>query len=168
MTCLREVLADLRPDTRMLADMADTVGTNRSVKAAAGLVSRELLAAHVLQAATIDAPPEPGFADLEDIPLREALARRHAPLLASHGMSHLDLSEVRSQDRVVTQSIARSLFEDGYAGVRFASHLDDLPCYALFEGRARLIARDDPQPLSADLPDLVLVCRQFGLALADP
>jgi len=167
-TCLREVLADLRPNARMRAEMAETVGPDRSVDSAAGLVSRELLAAHVLQPASIDAPAQPGFADLEDIPTREDLARRHARLLAAHSMDHLDLPEVRSHDRVVTQTIGRGLFEDGYVGVHFASHLDGRSCFALFEGRARLASRGAPQSLSIDLADLVLVCRQFGLTLADP
>jgi len=96
-TCLREVLADLRPNARMRAEMAETVGPDRSVDSAAGLVSRELLAAHVLLPASIDAPAQPGFAD-----------------------------------------------------------------------RARLASRGAPQSLSIDLADLVLVCRQFGLTLADP
>ena len=86
-------------------------------------------------------PPRPSLSssgalvDLDDIPSRERLARQHARLLAAHGMQHLDISEVRSRSRPVTQAISRSLYDEGAAGVRFRSNLDDQPCTALFEGR---------------------------------
>jgi hypothetical protein len=107
--------------------------------------------------------------DVDDPATRTALERAHAALLAEHGMDHLDISEVRSRTRVVTQRIGRALYEDGAAGVRFGSNLDDRPCFAVFEARGRLVAVPDEPPLllTADLPVLVQVCDEYGLRLVD-
>lgn len=55
-------------------------------------------------------------------------------------MEHLDISEVRSRDRIVTQTLGRFVFERDAAGVLYRSNLDDLPRVALFEQRAALTA----------------------------
>jgi hypothetical protein len=54
---------------------------------------------------------------------------------------------------LLTQTIASDVHDRlDAAGIRFASPLDGLPCYALFEGRARLhrdgenVALTDPAP----------------------
>lgn len=54
---------------------------------------------------------------------------------------------------MITQTIASDAHDRlDAAGIRFASRLDGLPCYALFEGRARLdrdgenVALTDPAP----------------------
>src|SRR2546427_8415790 len=80
-------------------------------------------------------------------------------------MPHLDISQVRSRDRVVTQTISRALFEEGAAGIRFRSNLDDGPCAALFEGRARLEPRGEPVSLTEDVEELLQVARGYGLVL---
>ena len=66
---------------------------------------------------------------------------------------------------MVTQTISRALFEEGAAGVRFRSNLDDQPCAALFEGRARLEPRGKAVPLRADVEELLQVCAEYGLVL---
>jgi hypothetical protein len=90
-------------------------------------------------------------------------------MLAEHGMAHLDVAEVRSRTRCVTQHIGRTLYERGAAAIRFGSNLDDRPCYAVFEARGRLAPRGDTPPLelTADLPELVTVCNEYGLTLTD-
>ena len=161
-TCLREVLADLRPSTEALQDFARLFGDRRAIPA--GVVSAEWRQAHVLAPAMI-AGADGALVDLDDLAVRRRLERRHAALLAAHAMPHLDISQVRSRDRVVTQTISRALFEEGAAGIRFRSNLDDGPCAALFEGRAWLEPRDKPTPLTEDVEELLQVCEEYGLVL---
>lgn len=82
-------------------------------------------------------------------------------------MDHLDIAQIRSKDRTLTQAVTRFLTEKGAAGVLYGSNLDDQPCAALFEGRARLspVAGYEPEPLTPAHPELVAVCEEFGLVL---
>src|SRR2546425_84216 len=118
-------LADLRPSTEALRDFARLFGDRRAIPA--GVVSTEWRRAHALAPATITLL-DGDLVDLDDLAVRRRLERRHAALLAAHAMPHLDISQVRSRDRVVTQTISRALFEEGAAGIRFRSNLDDGPC----------------------------------------
>lgn len=104
--------------------------------------------------------------DVDEPVVRAGLEREHAAMLAEHGLRHLDLSEIRSRTRVVTQRIARALYERGAAAIAFGSNLDDRPCYAVFEARGHLVAAGDPVALAADLRDLVTVCAEYGLRIA--
>jgi hypothetical protein len=163
-TCLREVLADLRPDTTMLTEFRELFGRDAGLEAAAGMVGAELRRERVLAAA--DLVLDDGELVDVDVPgTRAALEREHAPLLAEHGMRHLDVAEVRSRTRVVTQRIGRALYESGAAAIRFGSNLDDQPCYALFEGRAELAPNGEPSALTPELEPLRRVCDELGLAL---
>jgi RES domain len=82
-------------------------------------------------------------------------------------MQHLDLHEITTARRVVTQTIARDLYDDGVAAIRFPSHLDGNPCIAVFEGRGELhldgviLALTDPAP-----QQLVAVATAWHLTLA--
>ncbi|MCI0549173.1 MAG: RES domain-containing protein [Candidatus Rokubacteria bacterium] len=162
LTCLREVLADLRPNAKALAEFASLFGDASLIPA--GEISRAWRRQHALAPASI-ALVGGALVDLDDVPSRERLARRHARLLARHGMRHLDISEVRSRQRPVTQAISRTLYDEGAAGVRFRSNLDDRPCTALFEGRGRLEPAGTPIPLTRDLPELLQVCAEYSLTL---
>ena len=81
--------------------------------------------------------------------LLEELATRHATLLAEHGMAQLNISEIRSKSRPVTQAISRDLYERGAAGLLFRSNQDDKPCVVLLEGRARFVAGTGARTLPA-------------------
>jgi hypothetical protein len=82
-------------------------------------------------------------------------------------MQHLDLHEITTSRRVVTQTIAADLYDEGVATIRFPSHLDGNPCIAVFEGRGALhldggiVALTDPAP-----PQLVAVAAAWHLTLA--
>lgn len=162
LTALREVLADLRPNARAIADFRALFGEGAALPA--GLVTWPWRKGHALAEGVV-APGRARLVDLDDVTVRRDLERDHAALLAEHGMSHLDIAEIRSRARPVTQGISRALYERGAAGVRFRSNVDDRPCLALFEGRARLDARGRPLPLTGDLPELLQVCDEFGLTL---
>ncbi|HEY6762854.1 MAG TPA: RES family NAD+ phosphorylase [Baekduia sp.] len=165
-TCLREVLADLRPDTAMLAELRELFGRDAGLEAAAGTVPREFRDQRVVAAAYARAD-DGELVDIDAPAVRAELERDHAPLLAEHGMRHLDVSEIRSRTRVVSQRIGRVLYENGAAGIAFGSNLDDRPCYAVFEARGRLVRRGRARPLelTEDLPELVAVCAEYGLRL---
>ena len=156
------MLADLRPNATALAEFAHFFGDAASIPA--GEISRAWRRRHALAPASI-ALHGGALVDLDDIPSRERLARQHARLLAAHHMQHLDVSEVRSRSRPVTQAISRSLYDEGASGVRFRSNLDDQPCTALFEGRGRLEPAGAPIPLIRDVPELLQVCVEYSLML---
>jgi hypothetical protein len=163
-TCLREVLADLRPNTKAIAELRELFGEHSPALRGVGEVGLEWREAHVLAPALAMSDGE--LCDLDSgLALRHQLAHDLADLLVEHGMVHLDVTEVRSRDRIVTQTVGRELYERDYAGVRFGSNLDDRPCYALFEGRAELAPDGRPLTLTLELRPLREVCREFGLTL---
>jgi len=103
--------------------------------------------------------------DVDEPGLRYGFEREYPKLLDAHGMEHLDISEVRSRQRAVTQAFSRWLFDRGAAGIVYRSNLDDLPCLALFEGRASLVAKGESEPLIQAPVELLEVCNEFGLSL---
>jgi RES domain len=104
-----------------------------------------------------------GVVDLEDLTVRRMLEERHAPLLAAYGVRHLDISQLRSRQRIVTQTIGLELFAAGIGGIRYKSTLDDGECVALFEGCVELRPYGAEQEISADDEDLVTIARQWKL-----
>jgi hypothetical protein len=72
------------------------------------------------------------------------LRRRHVALLVEHGLEHLDLHEITTSRRVITQTIAADLFDRGASAVRFPSRLDGNACVALFEKHGTISAAGDP------------------------
>lgn len=106
--------------------------------------------------------------DVDKPSLRQEFERRHVDLLTDHGMDHLDVTEVRSRDRVITQTLSRWLFDQGAAGIVYRSNLDALPCVALFEGRASVETDGEPELLTGTPAELLEVCNEFGLALGQP
>jgi hypothetical protein len=109
--------------------------------------------------------PEDRFVDLEDLEVRRSLEGRYASLLAAHGMRHLDISQLRSTQRVVTQTIALELYVAGTSGIAYRSTLDNERCLAVFEDRATLTPYGRPQQLEADDEDLIAVCAAWRLEI---
>jgi hypothetical protein len=164
LTCLREVLADFRPNAKAIAELQALFGESTLALEGVGQVAAEWRDAHELWPAL--AVTEDEFCHLDaEVELRTELERELATLLALHDMDHLDITHVRSRDRIVTQTVSRELYERRYAGVRFGSNLDDQPCYALFEGRAELAPNGEPSALTPELEPLRRVCDELGLAL---
>ncbi|HKS90605.1 MAG TPA: hypothetical protein VJQ83_01655, partial [Tepidiformaceae bacterium] len=105
---------------------------------------------------------------LTDVSTRQKIEERHVELLVEHGLEHLDLLEITTSRRVITQTIAADLFDRGASTVRFPSRLDGNPCVALFEKRGTVIAAGDPVPLTDPPPEaLTAVAETWGLVL-DP
>jgi hypothetical protein len=166
-TCLREVLADLRPESRVRADFAefqlDQGVAPEDLDVPAREVTDAFRRAHVLAPARVQrAGP---VVDLDQPALLEQLAAKHSQLLAEHGMAYLNISEIRSKSRPVTQAISRDLYEQGVACILFRSNQDDERCLVLLEGRAQLYSDGAAIPLTANLPELLQVCSEYSLVL---
>jgi hypothetical protein len=131
-TAIREVLAPLRPD----AAMVDTFGAaSREVQAARRLPLTEHDRSRRLASATVRFG---AVADVATVGGRLAVAERYADVLTTHGVAHLDDTDVTTRDRGFTRALARSFYDDGLDGVRYASNIDGGECLALFEGRYEL------------------------------
>ena len=163
-TAVREVVADFRPKLSAIADFEAAMGT----EAASELPSAPITAAwrkqHVLAQATVllEAP----MCDLIEPGERQAVEERHAALLDEHRMEHLDLHEITTARRVITQTIAADLYDQGYAAVCFPSRLDGEPCLALFEERGELALASEPLALTDPPPEALLrVTEPWHLAI---
>jgi hypothetical protein len=130
----------------------------------AGVVSAEWRRQHVLIHARVEFV-KGSFIDVESPSQLKRLSEIHETLLKRYGIHSLNIFKIRSQERMVTQRISRTLFEEGEAGVQFRSRLDEKPCFALFEGRAILKPKSAAIPMTMDHPDLIRVCGEYTLVL---
>lgn len=162
-TSLREVLADFRPDLNARRAFADAFGAAALDDLPAAAVTARWREEHLLAPAEMVLDGE--LIDLTDPAVRADLEQRHASLLVEHGLAHLDLHEITSRRRVVTQTIAADLFDRCDAGaLRFPSRLDGQPAFVVFEGRGELVQAGEPIELTDPAPEVLLsVCREWGL-----
>lgn len=160
-TCFRELLADLRPNSKAMVDFKKVFGEDA---APVGVVKREWYEKHALVEATINKHTG-SLVNIERLSERLKLMTRHAAFLFNRGIIHLDISELRKKDRAVTQYLSRAYFDEGKAGIRFKSHLDNKECIALFEGRAELVPAGEPIKLTPTLSPFQEVCKEFGLSI---
>lgn len=167
LTALRETLQDLRPST---VDLAEAAALDGDAPSDIPPLSRTWRKGHVLAPGHVELQGE--LADLTEPWVRFHMERRHPTALAVAGMLHLDLTQVTSKARGVTQLLAAGLYEHGLpgvagpvAGISFLSNLDGRRCYALFEERYEIRLAGEPNPLAEDLPELVQVCAEWGLEL---
>ena len=169
LTALREVLAPLRPDAVARAEYAryqlDQGIPLDEIAEPTRRLKKSWRAEHVWL--PVKLVREGPIVDIDAVGLREELARSHADLLKEHGMDHLDISEIRSTNRPVTQAMGRDLYERDVAGLTFGSNRDNCRCLVIFEGRAELMPTGEPISLLEDIPELTQVAREYGLLL-DP
>lgn len=163
-TCLREVLADLRPNKTALSEYEKFFGSDGPELDAIGKVHMEWRQKHVLAQAEIEIQVGV-LVDVESTDVRRDLEGRLAAFLRKEGVQHLDIQQLRGKNRHVTWQISRTLYDDQQAGIKFRSHLDTNACYALFEFRAKLNQLGGAIELTSNIPDLVAVCDEFGLRL---
>jgi RES domain len=163
-TALREVLADFRPNAKAHAEYRDHYGEDLPAPRVT-LAWRE---GKVLAQGTVKVL-KGVLVDIDDPALRHQFAQLHADLLAHYGIDHLDIAQIRSKDRAITQALTRFVADREAAGILYGSNLDDLPCVALFEGKSLLIPipGSKPEPLTASHPDLATICGEFGLLLEE-
>ena len=168
-TALREALAFLRPRPHTLEEVEESLSLlplSGELRQDTGLISRAWLLNHLLVPARLEFLSG-DLVDLDNVELRHQLETRYAKLLREHGFAHLNISELRSTNRIVTQTIGRGLFDEGAAGVIFGSNLDDNRCLALFEGRCRLTPDGPAESLINPFPELLQVCREWDLAIEE-
>jgi hypothetical protein len=162
-TCLREVLADLKPDKKAVAEFKKLFGDDDSVECA-GRVTRVWREKHVLVQVEINISSGE-MADIESAPILADLSARLERELKTRKLKRLDVTRIRSQDRDLTRAASRLLYDDGCAGIDFHSRLDKVSCHAVFEGRARLDQEGAAIPLSGKVAELASVCADYGLIL---
>lgn len=163
LTCIRETLAGFRTSKRVIREYLELIGEDPPFRGEVpwDWMERVALAQGRVQILKGE------LVDVDAPALRNEFERRHTELLEAHGMDHLDISEVRSHERLVTQTLSRWLFDQGAAGIVYGSNLDNLSCVALFEGRASVAAEGEPEPLIKTPPELLRVCEEFGLTLGE-
>ncbi len=164
-TCLREVLADFRPNLAAQRRHVERFGLQAARDFAPRPVTAPWREQHVLAPTRLelDGP----LVDLTDLATRQAVEQRHHDLLIEHGLSHLDLHEITTGRRTVTQAIAAELYDRDVSAVRFPSRLDGQPCIALFEGRGDVHMASDPIDLIDPPPEpLLTVTSAWGLTLS--
>jgi RES domain len=163
-TCLREVLADFRPNLGALRRHVETYGPEAAQDFAEFPITAQWRRLHVLVAATLRF--DGVLVDLTDVPTRQRIENRHAELLVEHDLPHLDLHEITTGRRAVTQTIAADLYDQGASAVRFPSRLDGNACIAFFEGRGAISSAGDRIALTDPPPSqLANVATQWSLAL---
>jgi len=164
-TCLRETLADFRPKLSAIRRFQREMGDEAAQELAAQSITASWRREHVL--APLRLKLEGPIYDLTDLAQRRSIEESHSGLLLEHDMQHLDLHEITTSRRVVTQTIAGDLYDDGVAAVRFPSHLDGNPCIAVFEGRGKLHLDGAIVPLIDPPPKQLLdVATAWHLTLA--
>lgn len=163
-TSLREVLADFRPNLGALRRHVERYGPEAAQDFTEKPVTARWRIQHVLvpTVLTLDGP----LIDLTDVPTRQEIEDRHVELLLEHDLQHLDLHEITTSRRAITQTIAADLFDRGAGAVRFPSRLDGNACVALFEGRGTVSLAGDPIALTDPPPEPLLnVTMPWGLVL---
>lgn len=125
-TSLREVLADFRPELKARQAFAEVFGAAALEDLPIAPVTARRREEHLLAPAAMALDGE--LIDLRAPAVRAELEQRHASLLVEHGLSHLNLHEITSRRRVVTQTIAADPFDRCSAGaLRFPSRFDGQP-----------------------------------------
>ncbi len=131
-TALREVLADLRPNALVIAKHLKVYGAQAASSLPRAAITEKWRRDNVLVPCTL--VYEGRLLDLTVARERQEIEARHAQLLAEHGMSHLDMHEVTTRRRIVTQTIATDTYDNlDVAAIVFASSRDGHACIALFE-----------------------------------
>ena len=159
----RSTSAEHRGDARFI----ESFGEQAREELAPEPVTEAWRRRNVLAPATV-APSDVGILDLADAAARRDLEDRHAALLAEHGLEHLDLYEITTRRRVVTQTIAADGYRRlGVGVICFRSSRDGGECFAILEDHATLEPAGDIVALTdPPLPALGTVVEEFGLALA--
>lgn len=145
------MLADFRPNLGALRRHVERYGAEAAQDFVAEPVTAQWRVQHVLVAVVLqlDGP----LIDLTDLPTRQEVEDRHLDLLLEHGLQHLDLHEITTSRRAITQMIAADLFDRGASAVRFPSRLDGNACVALFEDRGATVLAGTPTALTDPPPE---------------
>ncbi len=151
-TALREILTDFRPNTSAIAAYISVFGPAARGDIPTSPITARWRRNNVLIPVYLNL--EGPLLDLTDHTVLRDIERYHAPTLAAAGMQHLDLHEITTRLRSVTQQIARDAYERlGASGIKFPSSRDGNACFAVFEGRGQLVAAGQPVRLTDPAPE---------------
>jgi hypothetical protein len=105
-TSLREVLADFRPNLGALRRHVERYGPEAAQDFTEKPVTAQWRIQHVLVPTVLklDGP----LIDLTAVPTRQEIEDRHVELLLEHDLQHLDLHEITTSRRVITQTMPRT------------------------------------------------------------
>jgi hypothetical protein len=78
--------------------------------------------------------------------------REATDLLTELGIRRITMHELTTRDRSTTQRLARAAYDCGIAGLRYPSNAGEVPCIALFEGRAHFVAAGLAEPVTPTMP----------------
>jgi hypothetical protein len=159
--CYRETLARLRPSLLAagLDENSDYQHMRAGYVATSWRDSRRVFTISLEDAAPfIDVEAQPTLSHLDEV-------------LGARLNDHLDVSDVRGRDRLLTRAIAEwayaELDEDGvgvYSGIRYMSRLGDHECWAVFDG-APVAEAVPPASIELSDPDLARVAGEFHLTI---
>lgn len=151
-TALREVLTDFRPSAKARAAYVAEFGPEAAADIPGGPVTASWRQNNVLAPVFLDL--DGPLIDLTDHTVLNEIELRHAAALAAVGMEHLDMHELTTRVRSVTQPIATDVYERlDAAAIRFPSSRDGNVCFAVFEGRGKLAAAGAPILLTDPAPE---------------
>lgn len=163
-TCLKEVLADLRPNKKRIQDFEEIFGSLTEELPKPGFVSMLWRKDHVLVQAAI-VISNGSIIYIEDKSVQKHIETDLAYFLKLHNITKLNKSVLQGKNRDITRKISRFFFEGDGAGIQFHSRLDENICAVLFEGKAFLKAASEPISMIKDDPDLLEVCKEYSLTL---
>jgi hypothetical protein len=156
-----EVLATLRPDPHVLAEMQKIQGDEPSPprRLPADWLARRRMGTGRLVGAFADVGHSESLADL----------RSHlAPRIVHYRIVDLDAAAIRSSTRAFTQEISRHIHERGLHGIAYLSRVaDEQRLWAIFEpaNSSLPLADVDSQPIATDDRDLRRALDLFDLEL---
>lgn len=160
-TCFRELLADFRKNAKAIREYKKLFGTEPEY---AGVVLENWYDRRVLVRVRIHLI-KGMIVDVENPHERRRFINQKPELLETYGFGHLDTVELRSRNREFTQKMSRYYFDEGKAGIKFRSLLDNHPCIAIFEGRGELKSVGEALPIEPHMREFRDVCAELGLQI---
>lgn len=155
-TSFLEVTAHFRPDVDLLAKLQAMDSDEPPRTGNKGTLTRGWVAGRAKVELAVETSKE--FVDLRDAETRGILREQFARSLKRLKLKDMDLSAVSGPHRTLTREISRWAFEEGYAGIAYASRHDGKTCWAIFERRgvtveatrmAQRVSPTDPALLEA-------------------
>jgi hypothetical protein len=160
---VRQMLERIDDDEPLVESLSGTVDPEYPTH---GLVSRDWIDRRHIGHTCLESTDR--FADIAAGDTLSHLNEKLTPMAVVLGLPEVDLSIMTGKHRILTQTAARYIYNQGFSGVRYVSRLDaGWECWALFEGRFHHQAGYPgfPTSLSPDDDDLMMIARRFGLSI---
>jgi RES domain len=167
-----ETIARFRPDLELLTkleDIEDDEPLGPDLRG--GVIPEEWRLSRSLGATQLDEALR--FVDVDATQTLQVLRRELASVAAAVGLSDIDLGAVAGPNRLLTQEIARYVYEQHdptgqplYAGVRYLSHLNpEWELWAIFADRIKHSPREVTESIRVEDPDLLEAASLLSLKI---